>query len=491
MKILLLCLILVTSCFRSSKNDQQSNKSAAKINKKVEIAYKRPRQPIYMRNLFALMRDFSEFSRALTYESKNCELVDSLREELSLFSHKDLIVKQRKWQQAREKVKGFQDIIVNMIRDQLIQNDESCLLNRQKLVVDLRYLIDTLYIWEYDLFTKMDSIGWKNDYLWKDSSLKKGQNPIVAIYPNKQENYKSGDIMVTLGDFISSFFAHVSDHANPFSHSMILTKQDDEPLSIIDSVFEQDARIRDFSREYIFTNHTRIAQYRFEDTQLAHRASRWLYQSISDLEKQGKRYKFDLFVIDGNDEYNCLELIQEGFKKESNSKVNIPIRHDIMSDKKKIIWNYVLDERAPTIVNLPSALEWDKRFTLVNEYRNLNSLVQGQILEVIARKLIEVTTSTSFQVIYKLLSTRYRDFNHHSKNIHVSSNLMRRIFDYLVRDVVDYIKRKKVENHYGPSHFQLRRFAMDISINILEIKDLFKHRDVNLYQTLKANEKKK
>jgi hypothetical protein len=193
-------------------------------------------------------------------------------------------------------------------------------------------------------------------------------------------------------------------------------------------------------------------------------------------------------MVDGNDEFSCIELIQHGFKKVSENKVIIPIRPAVMSDRKRVIWNYILKGKAPKLVYIPSSIEWDERFTFLREYRNLETIVQGLVLEVITRKLVDITTSNSFRLVYKIMSLRYQEFNQRAKNIHITKSLLRRAFNVLLVKVVAYIESKKVQNGFGPSYYQLRRYTNNLSLGPLEIKNLFDNKDANLYQTLKAKE---
>lgn len=460
---------------------------------------------LYMGNIFDFSGQLLNYMDELNSTDKSCAFARHLSKELAKFgvgdskllmTSKDIKYRFKNFKDTQlnlqDAQRKLQKHIYSLVNDNVLSND--CLLSYQRLYVDIRYAIDSLYILNENLYRDINDLKWRQGkFVYSE------ENQIVDPYLNYNFNnpintnihslkLQSGDILLSLGDFISSFFANITEHGDPLAHSQIvyIPQENSKKTYIIDTLYEQDAKIHEMDLQDVIKDKSRLVIYRFNNPQLAHQAAKYLFEQINSKAEVGDRIPFDLYVNPGDDKFSCIELIRHAFLVASHDQVSIPKMKSKMTTKKKIMWDYVLDGKSPDEIHLPSDIEWDDRFTPVAEIRNQNYLVQAVILDAIAQEVIDLATSEKFLFIYKMLDKRYEKFDHEARNVTIANGLLYRVNNLYLEKLKDYIVQNQRQYFNGPTYFEMRRKMSESKMDMSTIKKMFEELDVVVESNLKS-----
>ena len=239
----------------------------------------------------------------------------------------------------------------------------------------------------------------------------KGEFPYLLVNPKYEsefksyEDVKSGDFILSRGNaYSSAAIARIGTNDYQFSHTSFVYK---DPMS--PEIYTTEAHIEIGSItlpliEHIKSKNAREVVFRYSDSDVAHQASKYIYDLVLAKQKTKKLIQYD-FAMDYKDESRifCTEVISSGFKHAMKDADYIPMFKSKFSPGLMPFLNQIgipaTKENISTLDTFaPGDIQFDPRFELVAEWRNPNKMKDNRIKDFILTKIFERMENENYSV---------------------------------------------------------------------------------------------
>lgn len=263
--------------------------------------------------------------------------------------------------------------------------DESCARDFQQTFEYLRRSEETLMMWLIE----------------NDSLERKLTNVFMAPFPYNLENaqfdksFQVGDIFLIRGDsWISSFIGGMGGVGTSFTHAAIIA-DDGGTKVVLETAFPSGTEATKL-KVWLQERQARIIHYRFNDPTVSAQAAQAILKKIQLYSKEHKSnipYNFSFAPTDPVSWY-CAEMISWAFSFVTEGKVQIPkyVASIAHLQKNKLFNDFEVKAKK---VFLPTDIEIDPRFNLVQEFRYVGSLSSIQKHDAIMQILLGKISSNS------------------------------------------------------------------------------------------------
>lgn len=272
--------------------------------------------------------------------------------------------------------------------------DADCLKSASDVLRGLRYVED--YLMEIRILKGM---GAQEEYL-----PLQGEFPYLMVNPKFAEQFKSakdlqsGDVILSRGNaFSSAAIARIGRNDYQFSH-LSFVYRDNETKEL----FTTEAHIEIGSVATPLTNHlsgknAREVVFRFQDTEVAHQASKASYERVLEKQKSGKNIEYDFSMnITDDSRLFCSEVISSGFKAvmKNSEEPTVPFYKSKFTPGIIPFLNAIgVPATSENIEKLetfsPGDIQFDPRFEMVAEWRNPTKMEESRVKDFILTKIFE------------------------------------------------------------------------------------------------------
>lgn len=279
--------------------------------------------------------------------------------------------------------------------------DSECLNSAQDVFKALRYVED------YLVEARMDkTAGAPAEYV-----SMKGDFPYFLINPKYAEEFKSyedlksGDVILSRGNaYSSAAIARIAQSDYQFSHlTFVYRDAETKELSTTEAHIEIGSVVAPFSA-HINEKNVRSVIFRYRDEDLAHKASKAIYDRVKLTQESGKNIEYD-FSMNYKDDTKlfCSEIISTGFKMAAPESDFVPVFKSKYSKGIVPFLNTigvpVNSESVMTAdVFAPGDIQFDPNFELVAEFRNPKRLEESRFKDFILTKLFERMDTQGYRI---------------------------------------------------------------------------------------------
>jgi hypothetical protein len=229
-----------------------------------------------------------------------------------------------------------------------------------------------------------------------------GEFPYLLVNPKfnndfkSYEDLKSGDVILSRGNaFSSAAIARIGENDYQFSHLSFVYK--DHPAS---EIMTTEAHIEIGSVvepiiSHINGKNSREAVFRYQDPEVAHDASKFMYNRVLKAQKSGVNIPYDFTMNFKNDtSLFCSEIISRGFKEVLPEEDYFPLFKSkfsvgILPFLNKIGVPANKQNISEMEVFSPGDIQFDPRFELIAEWRNPRKIEESRIKDFIMTKMFE------------------------------------------------------------------------------------------------------
>lgn len=285
----------------------------------------------------------------------------------------------------------------------VVNNDEdsACLASAQDVFKALRYVEDYL----------VEARIEKNSETTAEYVSMKGDFPYFLINPKyadqfkSYEDLKSGDVILSRGNaYSSAAIARIATSDYQFSH-LSFVYRDAETKEL----FTSEAHIEIGSVTAPFVDHineknVRSVIFRHVDEDLAHRASKAMFERVKKQQETGKNIDYDFSMNYKNDDkLFCSEVISSGFRMADPDSEFVPkfkskFTKGIIPFLNTIGVPVNNENIASLDVFAPGDLQFDPNFELIAEWRNPKKLEESRFKDFILTKLFERMESEGYKI---------------------------------------------------------------------------------------------
>lgn len=274
------------------------------------------------------------------------------------------------------------------------KKDEACLKSASDVLRGLRYVED------YLIEIRMERSGATPE---EYASLK-GEFPYLLVNPKfagefkSASDLKSGDVLLSRGNaYSSAAIARIGRNDYQFSHlSFVYGDESTREMFTTEAHIEIGSVTNPIS-QHLSDKNAREVVFRHHDPDLAHKASKAIYERVLKEQQTGKTIEYD-FGMDLKDDRRlfCSEVISTGFKMVSTDKTmeSIPAHKSRFTSG---IIPFLQDigikatpENIDTLETFsPGDIQFDPRFELVAEWRNPKKMEESRTKDFILTKIFE------------------------------------------------------------------------------------------------------
>ena len=228
-----------------------------------------------------------------------------------------------------------------------------------------------------------------------------GNGPWVQVPEGQSfkgiQDLQSGDVLLTRGNaFTSAAIARIGKNDTQFSHLSFVygNPEEDGKLYTVEAHIEIGSVVEPLE-VHIDQKNSRTVVYRYEDTDLAHKAAEYMYHKVKTQSDTGENIEYD-FSMQYTDESRlfCSEVIYNGFYEISNHSLDIP-KHKTRFNPGLIgFLNRMGIPATPDNIDglqtfSPGDIEYDPRFTLITEWKNPQKLRDSRVKDAILTKMFQ------------------------------------------------------------------------------------------------------
>lgn len=279
--------------------------------------------------------------------------------------------------------------------------DEACLASAQDVFKALRYVEDYLVELRMDRAANAPAeyVSMKGDFPYFLI------NPKYAADFKSYEDLKSGDVILSRGNaYSSAAIARIAQTDFQFSHlSFVYRDADTHELFTSEAHIEIGSVTAPFS-EHINEKNTRSVIFRYKNEDIAHKASKAIFERIKKQQETGKNIDYD-FSMDYKDDSKlfCSEVIARGFKLAMPDEDFIPKFKSRFSPGIIPFLNTIgvpanKDNITKLDVFAPGDIQFDPDFELVAEWRNPKKLEESRFKDFILTKMFEKMDQQGYQI---------------------------------------------------------------------------------------------
>jgi hypothetical protein len=279
--------------------------------------------------------------------------------------------------------------------------DEACLSSAQDVFKALRYVED------YLVELRTDKAGSNPS----EYTTLKGDFPYFLVNPKyagefkSYEDLKSGDLILSRGNaYSSAAIARIAQSDYQFSHlSFVYRDAETHALYTSEAHIEIGSVTAPFA-DHINEKNARSVVFRYKDEDVAHKASKLMFERIKKQQETGKNIEYD-FTMNYRDDSKlfCSEVVSLGFKMAMPDADFVPkfkshFTKGIIPFLNTIGVPANTDNITKMDVFAPGDIQFDPDFELVAEWRNPKKLEESRFKDFILTKMFERMDQQGYQV---------------------------------------------------------------------------------------------
>lgn len=230
----------------------------------------------------------------------------------------------------------------------------------------------------------------------------KGEFPYLLVNPKYADEFKSyedlqsGDVILSRGNaFSSAAIARIGVNDYQFSHlSFVYQDQKTKEKFTTEAHIEIGSVVEPLI-DHVSSKNSRSAIFRYQDSNVAHRASHSVYERVLAAQEKKKNIEYD-FSMNFKDDQRlyCAEIISLGFKQALPESDYFPMFKSKFSSGIIPFLNTIgvpatKENIGSMEVFAPGDIQFDTRFDLVAEWRNPRKLEESRIKDFILTKIFE------------------------------------------------------------------------------------------------------
>lgn len=230
----------------------------------------------------------------------------------------------------------------------------------------------------------------------------KGEFPYLLVNPKYENDFKSyeelksGDVILSRGNaFSSAAIARIGSNDYQFSHLSFVYKAPESTETYTTEAHIEIGSVTAPVIEHINGKNAREVVFRYQDSDVAHRASKNIYERVLARQKTKKGIEYD-FSMDYKDDERlfCSEVISSGFKKVLPDADYFPMFKSTFTPGMIPFLNTIgvpaTKENIDTLnVFSPGDIQFDPRFEMVAEWRNPKKMEENRMKDFILTKIFE------------------------------------------------------------------------------------------------------
>lgn len=229
------------------------------------------------------------------------------------------------------------------------------------------------------------------------------------------EDLKSGDVLLIRGNsVISSAIARIPKAPSTHSHLALVYKDADSNTSYLLEALSHTGVVKTELHKALSNPLARISVYRHPDLSLASKAAIFANEQYTIANKKGKILKFD-FSLDmtHNCRFFCSKFVSWVYQNESQNNITLPMFPSSLVRSNNAFISRIGVQSSTLTSFLPSDIDIDPRFDLINEYRNpeitalirLDDLITDKIFEWIEKENLDFNPSWLIKFFSKTVLT--------------------------------------------------------------------------------------
>lgn len=239
----------------------------------------------------------------------------------------------------------------------------------------------------------------------------KGEFPYMLVNPKYEnefksyEDLKSGDVILSRGNaFSSAAIARIGSNDYQFSHLSFVYKEPESQETYTTEAHIEIGSVTAPVIEHVNSKNAREVVFRYQDADVAHRASKYMYDRVLAKQKTKKTIEYDFTMNYRDDErLFCSEIISSAFKnilpdadyfptfKSTFTPGMIPFLNTIGVPATK-------ENLGKLDVFSPGDIQFDPRFELVAEWRNPKKMEENRLKDFILTKIFERMEAESYKI---------------------------------------------------------------------------------------------
>ncbi|MFA6238481.1 MAG: hypothetical protein WC635_14200 [Bacteriovorax sp.] len=280
--------------------------------------------------------------------------------------------------------------------------DAACLSSAQDVFKALRYVEDYLV----EARMEKASAAGPTEYV-----SMKGDFPYFLINPKfaddfkSYEDLKSGDVILSRGNaYSSAAIARIAQSDYQFSHlSFVYRDADSKELYTSEAHIEIGSVTAPFE-DHVNEKNARSVIFRYNNSDIAHRASKAMYERVKKHQESGKNIEYD-FSMNYKDDSKlfCSEIISNGFKLAEPESDFVPkfkskFTKGIIPFLNTIGVQVNSENVASVDVFAPGDVQFDPNFEMVAEWRNPKKLEEQRYKDFILTKMFEMMDKDGYKI---------------------------------------------------------------------------------------------
>lgn len=239
----------------------------------------------------------------------------------------------------------------------------------------------------------------------------KGDFPYMLVNPKyvddfkSYEDLKSGDVILSRGNaFSSAAIARIGSNDYQFSHLSFVYKNPESQETYTTEAHIEIGSVTAPVIDHVSGKNAREVVFRYEDADVAHRASAYMYERVLAKQKTKKTIEYDFSMNYKDDErLFCSEIISSAFKKVLPDADYFPIFKSTFTPGMIPFLNTIgVPATKENIDKLdvfsPGDIQFDTRFDLVAEWRNPKRLEENRLKDFILTKIFERMEAESYKI---------------------------------------------------------------------------------------------
>lgn len=256
------------------------------------------------------------------------------------------------------------------------------------------YLIESRNFKENEFITfKSDGVYFQRNELYKFDSIK---------------DLKSGDVILSRGNaYSSASIARIGNADAQFSHLSFVYIDEDKKIYTTEAHIEVGSFVSPITQN-INQKNARSVVLRFQDSKLAHQASKMIFEKVKKKMLQGKNipYDFKMKHKDHSDLF-CSEIISYGFELASSGSLDVPYHKTYLQPGIESFLSMLginNTKESPIITFAPADILFDPRFDIIAEWRDPSKIKDAREKDAIITKMFDWMAQESYVLKPKLLN---------------------------------------------------------------------------------------
>lgn len=270
--------------------------------------------------------------------------------------------------------------------------DEACLRSLTDVFRGLRYVEDYLIElrMEKSASGPAEYVDLKGDFPYLLV------NPKYASEFKSYEDLKSGDVILSRGNaFSSAAIARIGVNDYQFSHLAFVYQEAPDKEQMTTEAFIEIGSVTAPLLEHIESKNSRSVVFRYEDSKLAHEASKVMFDRVQASQVSGKGIEYDFMMNFKEDsKLYCAEIISSGFKQVLPTEDYFPKYKSKFTPGITPFLNTLgIAVNKESVKNLeifaPGDIQFDPRFEMVAEWRNPRKMEESRLKDFILTALFQ------------------------------------------------------------------------------------------------------